>query len=117
MKANVDLVIDCADPESLADFWAAALGYNKVGFFEPYYLLRPEDPSYPPLLLQRVPEAKQVKNRMHLDIRTEDVDGLAARLETLGAKRLAERSEHNSRWITMGDPEGNEFCVCPGVPL
>jgi len=114
-KPNVDLVIDCADPERLADFWAEALSYKKIGFLSPYFLLRHEDPSYPPLLLQRVPEAKTVKNRMHLDIRTEDVDGLAARLERLGAKRIAERQEHDSRWITMSDPEGNEFCVCPGV--
>jgi hypothetical protein len=38
-------------------------------------------------------------------------------LEGLGAMRLAERTEHGSRWITMSDPEGNEFCVCPGVPI
>jgi hypothetical protein len=117
LKPNVDLVIDCQDPEGLADFWAQALGYSKVGFLEPYFLLRPENPSHPPLLLQRVPEEKRVKNRMHLDIRTEDVDDLAARLESLGATRIAERSGHGSRWITMSDPEGNEFCVCPGVSI
>jgi predicted enzyme related to lactoylglutathione lyase len=117
MASNIDLVIDCKDPEGLADFWAAALGYRKVGFLEPYFLLRSKNQSHPPLILQRVPEEKQVKNRMHLDIRTDDVDGVAARLEGLGAKRLAERTEHGARWITMNDPEGNEFCVCPGVQL
>ena len=117
MRPNVDLVIDCKDPEGLADFWATALGYRKVGFLEPYFLLRSEDPSHPPLILQRVPEEKHDKNRMHLDIRTDDVDGVAARLEGVGATRIAERTEHGARWITMSDPEGNEFCVCPGVPI
>ena len=116
MAPNIDLVIDCSDPERLAAFWAEALSYRKIGFREPYFLLRHEDASYPPLLLQRVPEPKDVKNRMHLDIRTEDVDGLASRLEGLGATRLSEHVEHGDRWITMADPEGNEFCVCPGVP-
>ena len=117
LKPNVDLVIDCEDPERLADFWAQALGYDKVGFLEPYFLLRPQELAYPPLLLQRVPEPKQVKNRMHLDIRTDDVEGLAARLEVLGAERLGDRTEHGTHWITMSDPEGNEFCVCPGVSV
>ena len=117
MEPNIDLVIDCRDPEQLADFWAEALGYKKVGFLAPYFLLRPESSSHPPLLLQKVPEEKQVKNRMHIDIRTDDIDGLATRLESLGARRIAERSEHNSRWITMSDPEGNEFCVCPGISV
>jgi len=117
MKPNIDLVIDCNDPETLADFWAHALGYRKVGFLEPYFLLRSQDPSYPPLILQRVSEEKHVKNRMHLDIRTDDVDRVAAQLEGFGAMRLSERTEHGSRWITMSDPEGNEFCVCPGVPI
>ena len=38
---NLDLVIDCADPQALAEFWAPALGYRKVGFREPYFLLLP----------------------------------------------------------------------------
>jgi predicted enzyme related to lactoylglutathione lyase len=117
VRPNVDLVLDCEDPERLADFWAQALGYNKVGFLEPYFMLRPQGPAYPPLLLQRVPEHKRVKNRMHLDIRTDDVEGLAARLERLGAKRVGDRTEHGTRWITMSDPEENEFCVCPGVSV
>ena len=117
MASNIDLVIVCKDPEALADFWATALGYHKVGFIEPYFLLRSQDPSHPPLILQRVPEPKRVKNRMQLDIRTDDVDGVAVRLEGIGATRLADRSEHGARWITMSDPEGNEFCVCPGVQI
>jgi predicted enzyme related to lactoylglutathione lyase len=51
---------------------------------------------------------------MHLDIETPDVDDEASRLESLGGRRLegGVRSEHGSNWVTMADPEGNEFCVC-----
>ena len=82
------LVNDCADPETLAAFWAAALGYVTLGVAGSYVLLVAADRNQPKLLLQRVPEAKTVKNRMHLDIVTPDVDAEAARLEGLGARRV-----------------------------
>ncbi|HEU5130371.1 MAG TPA: VOC family protein [Glycomyces sp.] len=65
------------------------------------------------MLFQQVPEPKTVKNRMHLDLHygADRIDAEAARLEGLGATRLAEHREGPSRWIVMGDPEGNEFCV------
>ena len=59
-------------------------------------------------------EAKVAKNRVHFDIETPDIDSEAARLESLGARRLDTevREEHGTRWFVMADPEGNEFCVC-----
>ena len=79
-------------------------------------MLVDSDGVRPKLLLQSVPEAKAVKNRMHLDIETHDVEDEATRLESLGARRLeaSSRSEHGSNWVIMADPEGNEFCVCDG---
>ena len=47
LHPNVDIVIDCADPETLAAFWAEALGYRIVGFGEPYCLLLPARRAYP----------------------------------------------------------------------
>lgn len=110
------LVLDCADPESLADFWTAALGDITLGAAGSYVLLVAADGSPPKLLLQRVPEAKTAKNRMHLDIVTPEIHGEVARLEALGARRLTPEpmSEHGSTWVLMEDPEGNEFCVCDG---
>jgi predicted enzyme related to lactoylglutathione lyase len=63
-----------------------------------------------------VPEDKVAKNRMHLDIDTDDIEAEAARLEGLGATRVAAQPlhEHGTSWILMADPEGNEFCVCDG---
>lgn len=77
----------------------------------------PKDDLGPPLVLQKVPEPKRVKNRMHIDLVHDDVETEVARLERLGAKRLHEatRSFGDVRWVTMADPEDNEFCVCTGV--
>jgi predicted enzyme related to lactoylglutathione lyase len=81
-----------------------------------YVMIVDPDRVQPKLLLQEVPESKTVKNRMHLDIETPDVDSEASRLESLGARRLEAgvRSEHGTSWVIMADPENNEFCVCDG---
>ena len=101
MAAQLGLVLDCADPERLAAFWSAALGYTTLGGAGSYVLLVDEAGRQPKLLLQRVDEPKSGKNRMHLDIETPTVDEEVGRLEALGM-----------RWVVMADPEGNEFCVC-----
>ena len=111
---QIGLVIDSRDPESLAPFWAAALEYVVAGSVGNYVMLVPDGREGPKLLLQRVPERKGAKNRMHLDIEVSDIDGLAEKLEALGASRVDADvcAEHGMRWIVMADPEGNEFCVC-----
>jgi predicted enzyme related to lactoylglutathione lyase len=113
-EASIGLVLDCADPGALAGFWTAALGMNRIGAAGNYVLLRSPSGQLPKLLLQRVDEPKAGKNRMHLDLHTPDVDGEVARLEALGARRAeaGARTEFDSRWVVMADPEGNEFCVC-----
>jgi predicted enzyme related to lactoylglutathione lyase len=110
------LVLDAHDPEALAPFWAAALRYVIVGGAGNYLMLSPDGRPGPNLLLQRVPEDKAGKNRMHMDVHTPDVEGEATRLEALGARRLEDspRQELGSTWVQMADPEGNEFCVCDG---
>jgi predicted enzyme related to lactoylglutathione lyase len=116
-EPNVDIVIDCADPERLADFWAEALGYTKAGMFEPYFVLLPRERAHPPVMLQRVAEPKTTKVRIHFDLRVPDIEAEARRLEKIGARRIDIGQGEDPGWITMADPEGNEFCVCPGVPL
>ncbi len=114
---NIDIVIDCAAPEALAEFWADALGYTKVGLFDSYYVLLAPAREHPPVLLQRVPEPKTGKARIHFDLRVDDIETEARRLEALGARRIDIGQDPDPGWITMADPKGNEFCVCPGVPL
>lgn len=114
MTARMGLVLDCADPEALATFWGAALGYTNVGSAGSYVMLLPAEDGGPQLLLQRVEEAKAVKNRMHLDIHVVDIAAEADRLVALGARRLETDplGEHGTHWFLMADPEGNEFCIC-----
>jgi predicted enzyme related to lactoylglutathione lyase len=113
---GMGLVLDCTDPHGLAEFWAPALGYLNLGTAGSYVLLLPNGKPGPKLLLQQVPEAKTVKNRMHLDIEVADIETEATRLEALGAQRVQDDQlhEHGTNWILMTDPEGNEFCVCDG---
>jgi hypothetical protein len=117
LQPNVDIVIDCADPEALAGFWAAALGYRIAGCREQYCLLLPSEQAYPPVILQGVPEPKEGKVRIHFDLRAADVSAEVERLEQLGARRVDVGQGHDVAWVPMADPEGNEFCVCPGAPL
>jgi predicted enzyme related to lactoylglutathione lyase len=112
--ARFGLVIDCRDPEQLAEFWATALGYVRTGAAGNYVLLLSPGGDQPKLLLQRVPEAKTVKNRLHIDIDAPDIEAEAARLEAAGARRASGDAmcEHDCSWLLMADPEGNEFCIC-----
>ncbi|GAA3470083.1 VOC family protein [Nonomuraea roseola] len=107
------LVLDVADPDTLAPFWAEALRYSVVGGVGDYVMLLPAGRGGPRLLLQKVKEGRTGKNRMHLDIEAADIEAEAGRLESLGARRLTsgQVEEHGHRWIVMADPEGNEFCV------
>lgn len=74
----------------------------------------PEGPTRAPrVLFQLVPEKKSVKNRMHLDLRIgeDDVETVVAKLIGRGATRLHDGRQGPHTWVTMADPEGNEFCV------
>lgn len=71
----------------------------------------PEDGVSPDLLFLKVPERKEVKNRLHLDLRPEDRDAEVARLEGLGARRVSVGQGPEVAWVVMADPDGNEFCV------
>ena len=113
---RVHVGIDCVDPTSLAPFWAAALGYE-VGEAIPggtYQFLVPPDDARPAVYLQRVPEDKVVKNRVHLDLRTAEAPELIERLLGLGASCIGQRQSGSTCawWQVMSDPVGNEFCVC-----
>ncbi|MGW6753245.1 VOC family protein [Streptomyces sp. NPDC055006] len=113
---QIVVTLDCVNTEAQANFWLAALApldYRR-GFLGPPYLSLVGPAPAPTLLLQHVPEPKQGKNRMHLDLDfgTADLVSEVNRLERLGAARLSEElSEHGFRWIVVADPEDNEFCV------
>ena len=85
-----------------------------------YRSLEPESGAGIDVLLQRVPDVKGQKNRLHLDLRTPDLDAEVRRVLGLGATLLTSEpvTEDGWSWHILGDPDGNEFCVLqpPGIP-
>ncbi len=116
-RARLEFVLDCADPKRLIKFWCEALDYRDFYSDANLSVLVPNEGRGTPLLLQRVPEPKSVKNRMHLDIIVDNVEDEVDRLHALGANRIDDgvQSFEGTRWVRMSDPERNEFCVSTGV--
>lgn len=108
---HIEVTLDCVDLEATSAFWQAALAYTRDHVIEGRYVSLAGDG--PTLSLQRVPEPKTTKNRLHLDLLVADVDREVARLRALGASVLppGAREEFEQRWFVLADPEGNEFCV------
>ncbi|SFO85707.1 Glyoxalase/Bleomycin resistance protein/Dioxygenase superfamily protein [Amycolatopsis arida] len=104
------VTIDCADPRRLADFWSAALGLRVDQDYGEYLVLAGRDGGVR-LGLQRVPEPRAGKNRLHLDLVTEDRAREVARLVGLGAMEVAEHDMPGLGWTVLTDLEGNLFCV------
>ncbi len=143
MSYSVQIVVDCADPHALADWWAETLQWVvepqdeafitsmiEQGFATEAETTRhhgalvwregaaihpdvAESPERLRMLFVLVPEAKTVKNRVHVDLRNvgDDVEALRERLVERGATVLHTGQQGPHRWVTMADPEGNEFCV------
>lgn len=114
----VGVVMDCADPIALADFWQEAIGFaQRTGDGEPYVTLSGSRLRRPlnHLTLQKVPEPKVGKNRTHIDLFAGDIAAEVARLEVLGGlvlSRLPDGAEGDDLLMAvMADPEGNELCV------
>jgi predicted enzyme related to lactoylglutathione lyase len=108
------IVVDCLDLDRSAQFWAAVLGYTAGDLTGgPYRSLAPVSGAGIDVLLQRVPDVKRDKNRLHLDLRTPDLEAEVARVLDLGATLLTSQPvvEDGWRWHVLGDPDGNEFCV------
>jgi catechol 2,3-dioxygenase-like lactoylglutathione lyase family enzyme len=116
MPARISCVcIDAVDPRPVADFWSAVLGWDVVEDSDEGISLAPPAGGLPTLdiLVLAVPEAKRVKNRLHLDLRADGTsfDEEVARLEGLGARRVDVGQGPDVTWIVYADPEGNEFCL------
>ena len=114
----VGVVMDCADPVRLADFWQEAIGFTaRTGDGEPYVTLSGSELRRPlnHLTLQRVPEPKTVKNRTHIDLFAGDVAAEVDRLVGLGASVTGRMPEgatgEDLVFAELADPEGHEFCV------
>jgi hypothetical protein len=144
MHTSWGLTIDCAEPATLAAFWAEALGYEEAEPPDGYESWKAwfkdtgvpkkewEDAAYladpagqgPTLSFLKVPEAKSIKNRVHLDLkvgggrhqsakkRRSRIDKAVERLTAAGAAVQREVEQDGTLdHVIMTDPEGNEFCV------
>jgi catechol 2,3-dioxygenase-like lactoylglutathione lyase family enzyme len=139
MIRRMQLAADCSDPERLAEFWSHVLGYrvadppdqhtswaafsaaeaSQPG--ERWCVIGDPDRTGPSLLFHSVPERKQGKNRLHLDVWVEQpdhsvtrhtlVEAEAERLRALGGKHLRTRDDDGDVYMAMEEPEGNEFCI------
>lgn len=109
-----EVTYDARDAGRVARFWAAALGWE-VGPGASEYVATVGGPDLPPqslpMLFVQVPEERAGKNRVHLDLVADDMAAEVVRLVELGATVVHEKSEWGHSWITLQDPEGNEFCV------
>jgi len=105
------ITIDCADPRGLAGFWTAALGTKVDQDYEGEFLILAPVEGGLPLALQKVPEPRAGKNRVHVDFGGDDRAAEVKRLVELGAKEVAEHEVPGLAWTVLTDPEGNEFCV------
>ncbi|UUU26791.1 VOC family protein [Streptomyces sp. DSM 40750] len=105
------VMVDSADPAALGRWWAEALGWVVVNDSPEEYEIRPAPDRLPGLLFAPVPEAKTVKNRLHLDFRPVDQEAEVTRLLALGARHADVGQSGDEPWVVLADPEGNEFCV------
>lgn len=105
------IVINSCEFERMKEFWAAALGYSVRYADDDYLLLTDPNWRWPNILLQSWPEAKQGRNRLHLDLYSDDQKKEVQRLEALGAVRLDWDYPPGADYVVMADLEGNEFCV------
>jgi hypothetical protein len=109
-----ELVIDCRDPNRLAEFWAAVLGYDIIergpnGEIE----IGGGVTGAPTLVFVPVPETKSLKNRIHIDVNPTQTDqsNELRRLMRLGARRVDVGQGNTVSWIVLADVEDNEFCL------
>ena len=107
-----ELCVDCSDPHALADFWSRVLDYKITEADEESVEISGPEGSGPTLLFITVPEDKQVKNRLHIDVSPvgDAQEAEVERILGLGARKI-DIGQGDVSWVVMADPEGNEFCV------
>ncbi|MFI2364839.1 VOC family protein [Promicromonospora sp. NPDC019610] len=141
MARTFQVTFDATDPRALGDFWCEVLGYVRdappAGFatweealtawgvpeqrWNDKNAVSDPDGVGPRIFIQKVPEPKAAKNRVHLDVdvaaglageeRIVKIRAEAERVTALGARVVDEVAELGEFWIVLRDPEGNEFCL------
>ena len=107
------IVLRVDDLERQAQFWEAALGYERrIDIPDDFVLLGPRDGAGPNLSLDRVNSTLQIPPRLHLDLYAEDHAAEVVRLLALGASEVHwDKRPPDADYVILADPEGNRFCV------
>ena len=111
------VAFDCENAAGLAQFWSQVLDapvdpdgseeFASIGLAE-------GAPGRPGLVFNQVPEGKTAKNRVHLDLLATALDEEVDRALAAGAGKLGDFDDSGTRWVTLTDPEGNEFDIVAG---
>jgi catechol 2,3-dioxygenase-like lactoylglutathione lyase family enzyme len=112
-----NIAIDCNDLDAMKAFWSRLTGYTELFGDDSFVFLGDaEHAGWTKLFLQKVPEPRVGKNRLHIDLYVPDREAAAAEVEAAGGGRVAEHENGPVRWLVMTDPEGNEFCLVEPPP-
>ncbi len=107
------VVVDCERATSLGGFYAALLDRPLADDSNDFFAFIPpgSDPPFPGLMFLQVPEKRSGKNRVHIDLVTNDKGAAVARAVELGATHVGDFDEYGAIWTTLADPEGNVFDI------
>lgn len=105
------VTFDCAEPSTLARFWAEVVRGKVENDWGGFVTVRADGAGVEYLAFGKVPEGKGAKNRVHLDFRADDRAAEVERVVELGATVVANRNMGPLEWTVLQDPEDNEFCI------
>jgi predicted enzyme related to lactoylglutathione lyase len=109
----ITITWDTTDPEPLAAWWAEQTGARVTATNDGWFVVVQGGNLPLQLAFQKVPDPTPGKNRLHLDFTASDVDAEVDRLVAAGASIVGHRNAGDFQWVTLADPQGNEFCVAP----
>jgi len=106
------VTFDSTDPEPLARWWADRFGADIAANMDGYFVIVAGGSLPTQLAFQKVDDPTPGKNKLHLDLHVDgDLDAEAAAWVEAGATSLGRRNAGDFAWITLADPDGNEFCI------
>lgn len=116
MSLNIaSITFDTTEPEPLARWWAERFGAEITANMDGFFVIVAGGTLPTQLAFQKVDDPTPGKNRVHLDVHTDDdLDVEVERWTAAGARHLGTRRAGDFSWVTLADPDGNEFCIAPG---
>jgi glyoxalase superfamily protein len=106
------ITFDTTDPERLATWWADRFAAEITANMDGFFVIVAGGSLPTQLAFQKVDDPTPGKNKVHLDIQTDgDLDAEVARWAGAGATSLGKRNAGDFFWVTLADPDGNQFCI------